>query len=36
MNYTPVRVFSDLDLNDKIVDVKLTDAFDDFCIGELI
>ena len=36
MNYTPVRVFSDLDLNDKIVDVKLTDAFDDYCIGELI
>ena len=36
MNYTPIRVYSDKNLTGDIVDVKITQAFDDYCTGELI
>ncbi len=35
-NYTPVHIYSDKELSDKILDVKITEAFDDYCIGELV
>lgn len=35
-NYTPVRVQSDENLTGKIINVLLTKAFDDYCIGELV
>ena len=34
-NYTPVRIFADGELSGKIVDVKITKAENDWCIGEL-
>lgn len=36
MNYTPVHIYSDDDLANKILDVKITKAYDDYCDGELI
>ncbi|MGN0477066.1 MAG: tRNA (N(6)-L-threonylcarbamoyladenosine(37)-C(2))-methylthiotransferase MtaB, partial [Ruminococcus sp.] len=36
MNYTPVHTYSDDDLSNKIVDVKITKSFDDHCDGELV
>lgn len=36
MNYTPVHIYSDKELSGNIVDVKITESFDDYCIGELI
>ena len=36
MNYTPIRVYSDKDLTGEIVDVRITEAFDDYCTGELV
>ena len=36
MNYTPVHIYSDDDLSNKIVDVKITKSYDDHCDGELI
>lgn len=36
MNYTPIHVNSELELSDKILDVKITRAENDFCIGELL
>lgn len=35
MNYTPVHIYSDDDLSNKIVDVKITKSYDDHCDGEL-
>ncbi len=35
-NYTPVHIYSDKELSDEILDVKITEAFDDYCIGELV
>lgn len=34
-NYTPVRIFADGELSGKIVDVIITKAENDWCIGEL-
>lgn len=34
-NYTPVRVKSDCDLSGKTLSVKITQANDDFCLGEI-
>lgn len=36
MNYTPVHIYSDKLTNGDIVNVKLTSAEDDFCVGELV
>lgn len=36
MNYTPVHIYSDDELANKILDVKITKAYDDYCDGELI
>lgn len=36
MNYTPVHLYSDKELSDVIVNVKITKSFDDFCQGELV
>lgn len=36
MNYTPIRVYSDKKLTGEIVDVIISKAVDDYCIGELI
>ena len=36
MNYTPVHLYSDRELSDVIVDVKITKAFDEYCQGELL
>lgn len=35
-NYTPVHIYSDRELSDEILDVKITEVFDDYCIGELV
>ncbi len=35
-NYTPVHIYSDKELSDEILDVKITEVFDDYCIGELV
>lgn len=35
-NYTKVRVKDDRNLSGEIYDVKLTEAFDDYCIGVLV
>ena len=32
-NYTPVRVYSECNLKGKIIEVTLTDATDEYCIG---
>lgn len=34
-NYTPIRVPSGKDVSGQILPVKITQAFDDFCIGEI-
>lgn len=36
MNYTPVHIYSDNELTGEIVKVKIINAEDDFCTGELI
>ncbi|MGN0453085.1 MAG: tRNA (N(6)-L-threonylcarbamoyladenosine(37)-C(2))-methylthiotransferase MtaB [Ruminococcus sp.] len=36
LNYTPVYVSSDEDISAKCLNVKITSASDDYCIGELI
>ena len=36
MNYTSVHVYSDKELSDEIVNIKITKAFDDYCEGELV
>lgn len=36
MNYTPVHLISNKELSGKIVNVKIIDSTDDFCLGELI
>ena len=36
MNYTPVHIYSDDDLSNKIVDVKITKSYDDHCDGVLL
>lgn len=36
MNYTPVHIYSDKELTGEIVKVKIINAEDDFCTGELI
>ncbi len=36
MNYTPIHIYSDEDLTGKIIDVKITKAFDDYCEGESV
>lgn len=36
MNYTPVHLYSDKELSDVIVNVKITKSFNDFCQGELV
>lgn len=35
-NYTPVHIFTDKDFTGEIFDVRLTEAHDDYCVGELI
>jgi len=35
-NYTPVHIYSDENLTNKIVNVKITEVKDDFCLGELV
>lgn len=35
-NYTPVHIFTDKECTGEIVDVKLTEAHDDYCIGQLV
>jgi threonylcarbamoyladenosine tRNA methylthiotransferase MtaB len=35
-NYTPVHLYSDKELTGTIVNVKITEAEDDYCIGELV
>lgn len=35
-NYTKVKVRSDEDITNRILEVKLTEAFSDYCFGELI
>ncbi len=35
-NYTPVHIFTDKDCTGGIVNVKLTKAYDDYCVGELV
>lgn len=35
-NYTPVHIYSDKELTNQIVNVKITEAKDDYCVGELI
>lgn len=35
-NYTPVHIFTDKDCTGEIVNVKLTEAYDDYCVGELV
>ena len=34
-NYTPIRVISNDNLSGKILDVIITDAKDDYCVGEV-
>ncbi len=34
-NYTPVKVYGDCDLHEKILSVKLTGVENDFCLGEI-
>lgn len=34
-NYTPIRVYTDEDLHGKVLNVTITEAKDDYCIGEL-
>lgn len=36
MNYTPVHIYCDNNITGEIVNVKITEYGDDFCIGELI
>lgn len=36
MNYTPVRIYSDNIPTGEIIKVKLKEAFDDYCVGELV
>lgn len=36
MNYTPVHVNSETDISGQILSVKITQAYDDYCTGELI
>ncbi|MGN0462193.1 MAG: tRNA (N(6)-L-threonylcarbamoyladenosine(37)-C(2))-methylthiotransferase MtaB [Ruminococcus sp.] len=36
MNYTPVHIYSDDDLANRILDVKITKAYDDHCDGVLL
>lgn len=36
MNYTPVHIYSDDDLANKILDVKITKSYDDHCDGVLL
>lgn len=36
MNYTPVHIYSDNDLANMILDVKITKAYDDHCDGVLV
>ena len=35
-NYTKVRIKDDRNLSGEIIDVKITEAYDDYCVGELI
>lgn len=35
-NYTQVRVYNDVDLSGQIINVKITQAENDFCIGEIL
>lgn len=35
-NYTPVHIYSDKELTNQIVSVKITESKDDFCVGELL
>ncbi len=35
-NYTPVKIRGSHELSGKFADVKITDAANDFCIGEII
>lgn len=35
-NYTPVKIHGSHELSGKLADVKITDAANDFCIGEII
>ena len=32
-NYTPVRVYTDCKLKGKIIEITITDATNDYCIG---
>ena len=34
-NYTKVRVKDDRILSGEIIDIKITEAYDDYCVGEL-
>lgn len=36
MNYTPVRIYTDRELTGRIVNVNLTEAREDYCVGELV
>jgi len=36
MNYTPVRVYADRDITGEILDVKIIEFFDDYCVGTLV
>lgn len=35
-NYTPIKVYGDCDLQSKILNVKITNTEEDYCIGEII
>lgn len=36
MNYTPVRVYTNEELTGKIINVRITEAYDDYCVGESV
>ena len=36
MNYTPVRAANGENLCGKLVTVKLIEAFDDYCVGNIL
>lgn len=35
-NYTKVKVKDDRIVNGAILDVRITEAFDDYCVGEVV
>ena len=36
MNYTPIRIYTDNNITGEIVSVRITEAYDDYCVGVLI